>query len=166
MKDFVNPHYRTDFVNPDRVHGEHLTGWFMNRPLVDINELKDLPGFKGEHLRRETEVSKKHIKTLTESMEKDGWTGGSVMVFVEMDGSVILGEGNHRVQAALNAGITEIPVEIKYFGNSNQNPDVWGRKYMGEEVKTELESPSFREGPRVRVSVSYTHLTLPTSDLV
>ena len=151
MKDFVNPHYRTDFVNPDRVHGEHLTGWFMNRPLVDINELKDLPGFKGEHLRRETEVSKKHIKTLTESMEKDGWTGGSVMVFVEMDGSVILGEGNHRVQAALNAGITEIPVEIKYFGNSNQNPDVWGRKYMGEEVKTELESPSFREGPRVRV---------------
>ena len=44
MKDFVNPHYRTDFVNPDRVHGEHLTGWFMNRPLVDINELKDLPG--------------------------------------------------------------------------------------------------------------------------
>jgi len=126
------PAYRTDFVNPDRVHGEHLTGWFRDDVQVDINDLKDLPGARGEHLRRETEVSKKHIKTLTESMEKDGWTGGSVMVYVEMDGSAILGEGNHRVQAALNAGITEIPTEIRYFGNSNQNPDVWGKKYIDQ----------------------------------
>ena len=126
------PAYRTDFVNPDRVHEEHLTGWFRDDVQVDINDLKDLPGARGEHLQRETEVSKKHIKDLTESMEKDGWTRGSVMVYVEMDGSAMLGEGNHRIQAALNAGITEIPTEIKYFGNSNQNPDVWGKKYIDQ----------------------------------
>jgi hypothetical protein len=124
------PAYKTDFVNPERVRDNHLTGWFGENVQVDLDDLKTLPGYKGEHTGMGSEYSQEHIKNLSENMKKEGWSGGSVMIFVERDGSVAIGEGNHRVQAALNAGITEIPAEIKYFGNSNQDPNVWGRKYI------------------------------------
>ena len=124
------PLYKTDFVNPERVRTDHLTGWFGENIQVDIDDLKTLPGYKGEHTAMGSEYSQNLIENLSESMKKEGWSGDSVMVFVEKDGSVTIGEGNHRIQAALNAGLTEIPTEIKYFGNSNQNPNVWGRKYI------------------------------------
>ena len=124
------PLYKTDFVNPERVRTDHLTGWFDENIQVDIDDLKTLPGYKGEHTAMGSEYSQNLIENLSESMKKEGWSGDSVMIFVEKDGSVTIGEGNHRIQAALNAGLTEIPTEIKYFGNSNQNPNVWGRKYI------------------------------------
>ena len=91
-----------------------------------------------------SEYSQKNIAELTESMKKEGWSGDSVMVFVEKDGSVTIGEGNHRIQAALNAGLTEIPTEIKYFGNSNQNPNVWGQKYIDRSNIDIVQEPKIK----------------------
>ena len=122
--------YKTDFVRPERVRNNHLTGWFDENVQVDIDDLKNLPGYKNEHTEMGSEYSQNLIAELTESMKKEGWSGESIMIFVERDGSVSIGEGNHRIRAALNAGLTEIPTEIKYFGNSNQNPNVWGRQYI------------------------------------
>jgi hypothetical protein len=124
------PAYKTDFVNPERVRDNHLTGWFRGDVEVDIQDLIELPGSRGEHKGMTSEYSQKNIRELTENMREKGWDGAPIMIFVEKDGSVAIGEGNHRVRAAYNAGITEIPTEIRYFGNSNQDPNVWGRKYI------------------------------------
>ena len=122
--------YKTDFVRPERVRNNHLTGWFDENVEVDIEDLIDLPGSRGEHKMMASEYSQKNIAELTEDMREKGWRGGSIMIFVERDGSAAIGEGNHRVRAAYNAGIKRIPAEIKYFGNSNQDPNIWGRKYI------------------------------------
>lgn len=43
-----------------------------------------------------------------------------VMVVIEKDGETKLWEGNHRVRAAIAAGVDLIPVEISYMGNSQR----------------------------------------------
>tara|TARA_Y100001963_G_scaffold124912_1_gene176138 strand:+ start:863 stop:1246 length:384 start_codon:yes stop_codon:yes gene_type:complete len=47
-------------------------------------------------------------------------------------------------QAALDAGLTEIPTEIKYFGNSNQNPNVWGQKYIDRSNIDIVQEPKIK----------------------
>ncbi len=98
---------------------------------VNIKDLISLKGYNNEHTRMDSEYSKKNIKELAKSIKKQGFTE-PIMVFVEKDGSPSIGEGNHRIRASQIAGVTEIPTEIKWFGNSNKKPEVWGRKYINK----------------------------------
>ncbi len=98
---------------------------------VNIKDLISLKGYKGEDTRMDSEYSKKNIEQLAKSIKKHGFIE-PIMVFVEKDGSATIGEGNHRIRASKIAGVTEIPTEIKWFGNSNKNPSVWGRKYINK----------------------------------
>ncbi len=44
-----------------------------------------------------------------------------IFIGVEKDGSVYIYEGNHRVQAAKTLGLSEVPVEVRYYGNSQRS---------------------------------------------
>ena len=110
----------------------HLTGTLGSRGepvMVSIEDLKNIPGAKGEEKFIDSEYSQRNIEDIAESMRQEGVLE-RIMIFIEKDGSVTIGEGNHRIQAAKLAGITEIPAEIKWFGNSNKDPNVWGRTYI------------------------------------
>jgi 8-oxo-dGTP pyrophosphatase MutT (NUDIX family)/GNAT superfamily N-acetyltransferase len=43
-----------------------------------------------------------------------------IQIFKEKDGRVHIWEGNHRIRAAIQAGVKEVPFEISYMGNSQR----------------------------------------------
>ncbi|UQZ32236.1 hypothetical protein C2I18_00955 [Paenibacillus sp. PK3_47] len=53
-------------------------------------------------------ITKSQLKKLTEDMKKNGWTGGAVEIF-EVNGKKLIVDGHHRVRAAKQAGIENIP---------------------------------------------------------
>lgn len=44
-----------------------------------------------------------------------------ILIIVDPGKSPFIREGNHRLDAALEAGLAFVPVDIRYFGNSQQN---------------------------------------------
>ena len=54
----------------------------------------------------------------------------AIMIYVEKDGQILLGEGSHRIEACLQTGTKEIPVDIRYFGGSETFVD-----YFDEYIK-------------------------------
>jgi len=91
--------------------------------LCDPRLIIDIPGACDEHLQ--------FAKSPTGWKTQDEWsaflvnltTNGMkypVTVFKEIDGTVHVWEGNHRLRAALALGWNQVPVEIRYFGNSQR----------------------------------------------
>ena len=94
-------------------HPGSITASFNNLWL-DPRFLATIPGQRGEEKRIEPE----RVKTLAESMEKQGFLQGyNPLVCVESDGHATVWEGNHRIRAAVKAGLKAIPVDIRYFGS-------------------------------------------------
>lgn len=93
-------------------HPNSITAYFKNL-YVDPKKLANIPGKKGEHLR----IEQKRVDELAESMRKEGFrVGSSPLICVEQDGTAFVWEGNHRIRAAIQAGLDAIPVDIRYFG--------------------------------------------------
>lgn len=44
-----------------------------------------------------------------------------LLIFVEENGDILISEGNHRKEAAIQLGFKEVPVEIRYFANSQES---------------------------------------------
>ena len=55
----------------------------------------------------------------------------AIMIYIEKDGHILIGEGSHRIQACLQTGVKEIPVDIRYFGGSETFVDYFD-KYIVE----------------------------------
>ncbi|MDD3471298.1 MAG: ParB N-terminal domain-containing protein [Syntrophaceae bacterium] len=95
----------------------------LDEGYVDPRDLLHLPGFEGEHLLFENDPTggygEERWRSLVEDIKVNGlkW---AILIFKEMDGRVGIYEGNHRLRAAIAAGITSVPVEIRYFGNSQR----------------------------------------------
>lgn len=90
---------------------------------IDIGLIADLPGESNEHLLfarcptgRMTQAKWDEFKA---DLTKNGMTE-AIFVIKEKDGRVHISEGNHRLRAALELGWTRVPVEIRYFGNSQR----------------------------------------------
>lgn len=90
---------------------------------VDPRQLVKLPGGGGEH--------KRFAKCSTGYYSQEEWDEfiadisrngirRCLLVFVEIDGSACIAEGNHRLHAALQLELATVPVEIRYFGNSQR----------------------------------------------
>ena len=62
------------------------------------------------------------FEEIKESIRQNG-IQERIVVAVNMDGSIEIIEGTHRLLIAEELGIEIVPVEIRYFGNSQQNPD-------------------------------------------
>lgn len=103
------------------------TGYFKGNILVPTRWLKDVKGERGEQSNmRQNDVDdiKKIIETTGKfPLTKDGY---EYVPYVEIgyDGKPWLSEGNHRVQAAIAAGLEYVPIELKYFDG--------GQKYAGK----------------------------------
>jgi hypothetical protein len=67
-----------------------------------------------------------HRRNLAESMRQRGWTGRPLLGHLRNDGRVQAWQGMHRLAAAEDAGLTEIPMlllsleELKTIGFSEQ----------------------------------------------
>lgn len=54
-----------------------------------------------------------------------------IMIFVEKDGTITIGEGSHRIEACLQTNTEFLPVDIRYFGCSEKHVDFFD-KYIKE----------------------------------
>jgi len=95
----------------------------LDEGYVDPGELLHIPGLNGEQLLFEDDPTggygEERWGALIEDIRINGlkW---AILIFKEMDGRVGIHEGNHRLRAAIAAGLTRVPVEIRYFGNSQR----------------------------------------------
>jgi len=94
-----------------------------DKGLCPVAILSDLPGANSEHLMFEQNCTGR--MTYAEWVEfcKDIQVRGiqeRIFVWKEKDGTVQIAEGNHRLRAAIEIGMDRVPVEIRYFGNSQR----------------------------------------------
>ena len=87
---------------------------------VDPRDIAKLPGARGE----EKNIDQERVKELAKSIKEEGlkW---KPLIIVEMDGTAHIWEGNHRIRAAIEAGLDSIAVEIRYFGGAEERSGVW-----------------------------------------
>lgn len=70
-------------------------------------------------------MSEAEFDTLVKSMRENGYDKSKpVTIFVEKDRSISVMEGNHRIKAARCAEVGEVFVEIRYFGNSDDDTNL------------------------------------------
>lgn len=89
---------------------------------IPVAELARLP--RGNELRYP-------VDALVADMRAHGWkyppgTGGQdIIVYVDAEGRPKIGEGNHRLDAAIQAGLAAVPVEVRYLGRSDEKFLLW-----------------------------------------
>lgn len=97
--------------------------YFEDLPL-NPQQLSKLEGLTGEHTYIHTPKHKERISALAKSMIDNGFNRNSpILIHVTKQGPKIV-EGNHRVHAAVEAGLNVIPVEWRWLGGTEMN-----RKY-------------------------------------
>jgi hypothetical protein len=88
--------------------------------LVPVDELDRLPsGNRERELLRSNgrgRMMPREWRQFVADIRKRG-IQERLMVIVEKDGSAALQEGNHRLHAAKEIGLYQVPVEVRYFGN-------------------------------------------------
>lgn len=89
---------------------------------IDPRVLVTLPGARGE----EKNIDQWRGDNITTSIGQNGFREESPpLIVVRPNGQAVIWEGNHRVRAAIAAGLPTIPVEVRYFGGSERIPGVW-----------------------------------------
>jgi hypothetical protein len=100
----------------------------MKQGEIKIDALKGIPGANGEnrqwHKRDGKEYFGNYSKEEWEEFKNDLEQNGMkypIFITVDKDGTILMSEGNHRMEAAKQLEWDSVPVEIKYFGNSQQD---------------------------------------------
>ncbi len=91
--------------------------------LADPHRLVGLNGLCEEHLLFQKNPYGRYTKDQWENFLSDLKKNGMaypITIFKEKDGRSHIHEGNHRIRAAIQIGMSEVPVEIRYFGNSQK----------------------------------------------
>jgi hypothetical protein len=103
-----------------------ITAWYAKNLMLDTKRLATIPGERREHTRMHEPASQEKIAELAKSMAKNGFDHSfpiAVRVYPSQTTSrfafgIKVFEGNHRIRAAIEAGIDHIAVEWKWCGGS------------------------------------------------
>ena len=137
--------YLNEDTNPLEIEdyeGEYGNKRHMTRTVRGVLPVKDLLNLKGKKGEHEAFIYNPTSKTysrnpdskhaprydqekwdnLVRSIRVDGFNP-RYPIFIVSDPGIgpKVSEGNHRIRAAHEAGLTHIPVEIRYFGHSERN---------------------------------------------
>jgi hypothetical protein len=118
----VKDHWE-DPVNPKYVKPTHSTAEITG--IIKFSAIENLPGANNENRDWYEENGKKYFGNYSE----EGWNkfledikqnGIKEPIYIQvlMDGQIVVYEGNHRIQAAKQLGLTEVPARIRFLGNS------------------------------------------------
>lgn len=102
---------------------------YFQRGILSIDTLLNATGFNNEQRQWTTDrygpgkyfglYSEKQWEKFLEDIKANGMQE-PIQLQVNSDGSLKIWEGNHRVEAAKQLGLTEIPAKIYYMGQSQQ----------------------------------------------
>lgn len=106
----------------------------FNDAMAYVADLLCMPGEMREHLHMYRGESQRKIARLAESMRTNGFDPNEpIFVVVKQNGKATIFEGNHRTRAAVDAGITRVPVTVRYHGGSENIIGVWTPTSKGKE---------------------------------
>jgi ParB-like chromosome segregation protein Spo0J len=84
---------------------------------VDPKIFSKVQGARGEERGKHRNKKGKEWNDFVDDVRNHG-VEEIVSINVEPDGTIQVHEGNHRIDAALEAGLDRIPVQIRYYGNA------------------------------------------------
>ena len=107
------------YERTQKAKGNQTPLWDMSEPTVEMVPVEDLLPLR--EYNRETSTHKPgNIEALTKDIARRGIQTKLTLIYYQGDRRVKLGEGNHRLVAARQAGLKEVPVRvIRYRGNSD-----------------------------------------------
>lgn len=118
----VDDHWE-DRVSPKYVKPSHATAEI--RGIISLSAIENFPGANNEVRTWREYNGQKYFGNYTEEewnkfVEDIRQNGIKEAIYIQvlMDGQIVINEGNHRREAAKLLGLTEVPVRIRYFGNS------------------------------------------------
>lgn len=90
---------------------------------IDPRLIANIPGANGEHTffanGNTGRMTNKEWIMFKTDLRANGMQYPTT-IFKEIDGTVHVWEGNHRRAAALEMHMEQVPVEVRYFGNSQR----------------------------------------------
>jgi len=97
------------------------------RGIIRLDAIDKFPGAYNEKREWWTHKNKRFFglypeedwQEFLEDIKKNG-IKEPILIFVNKDGSIVIGEGNHRIQAAKQLGLEYVPVVVRFFGNSQK----------------------------------------------
>jgi hypothetical protein len=102
-----------DIKSVDRLGFE--TGGIKYISVDTLDNLQDIRGAKeGGNRTYQTESARKNIDNIKKSLQEKGWTGNPVTIDIDTDGYAFIDEGNHRLIAAKELGMEEIPTKVEF----------------------------------------------------
>lgn len=91
----------------------------IKRIMIPSKMLKNIAGLNNEHTRFNLQRNIDRIEKLKELIQEVGFDElGEITIIVRYNGTPVVYEGNHRIQAALQLGIKKIPCKIHYNAGS------------------------------------------------
>jgi len=90
--------------------------WPRNTELVPVDALK---GMKGNELRYD-------VSELSEDIKQHGFREPGIILYSQPSRTATLGEGNHRMAAAIQAGISHMPVRVVRYNSEGSGIPVRG----------------------------------------
>lgn len=110
--------------------GDDSKETYFQKGTLSLDTLNNATGFNGEE-RQWTEdrfgpgkyfglYSEEQWNEFLEDIKNNG-IKDPITINVNSDGSIKIWEGNHRLEACRQLGLTEIPAKVYYMGQSQQN---------------------------------------------
>lgn len=88
---------------------------------VDPRELVGLPGLSGEE--NHAGIAEWSRKVIAEKVKEKDFDGA--MIEVRPSGHAMIYEGNHRIRAAVAAGVPVVKIDVNYINGSERFPSTW-----------------------------------------
>lgn len=108
--------------------GDDTKETYFQKGILTLDTLSSATGFSGENrqwvdngdgTRSFGKYSEEQWNDFLEDIKANGITE-PIVVNLNSDGSFKIWEGNHRIEAAKQLGLTEIPAKVFYMGQSQQ----------------------------------------------
>ena len=99
-----------------------VTGYLKDNKPVMVNPrfLEDIPGAMDEHLKGRGLGYK--ADAIRESLRSGEAIRSPIFITVDYNGKPLINEGNNRLAVAIQEGLTEVPVEIRWFAGGEEVP--------------------------------------------
>ena len=99
-----------------------VTAYLEDHKPVMVNPrfLEDIPGAMDEHLKGRGLGYK--AEAIRESLRSGEAIRSPIFITVDYNGKPLINEGNNRLAVAIQEGLTEVPVEIRWFAGGEEVP--------------------------------------------
>lgn len=100
----------------------------IDKGKINPQEIINLPGEYGEEklfaICKTGHYTQSEWNVFLQDLSDNGMQY-AITIFKEKDGVVHIHEGNHRLRAAIELGREFVPIEIRYFGNSQRRGEIF-----------------------------------------